>query len=113
MRGQNGSMKAAILYILDCPNSAAAGVSLRDALNATGHPDVLIDFRLLTSSEEAAAVPFAGSPTILLDGVDAFPTGTRVTDLACRVYRRGQGPAGVPSADELAEVIRGRAENNH
>ncbi|MDJ0324863.1 thioredoxin family protein [Cryobacterium sp. PH31-AA6] len=102
-------MKAEILYIADCPNSAAAGVVLRDALNQTGHFEVVIDFRLLTSGEEAAASPFAGSPTILLDGVDAFPTSERVTDLACRVYRSGQGPAGVPSTGDLVEVIRERS----
>ncbi|MBG6058130.1 hypothetical protein RCH16_001634 [Cryobacterium sp. MP_M5] len=102
-------MKAEILYILDCPNSAAAGVALRDALNETGHSDVVIDFHLLTSSEEAARVPFAGSPTILLDGVDAFPPGAQVTDLACRVYQTEQGPAGVPSANDLIAVIRERS----
>lgn len=100
-------MKAEILYIIDCPHSAAAGVTLRDALNETGHSDVVIEFRLLTSSEDAAQVPFAGSPTILLDGVDAFPSA-RVTDLACRVYPTDQGPAGVPSDGDLADVIRER-----
>ncbi|TFC10371.1 thioredoxin family protein [Cryobacterium algoritolerans] len=103
-------MRAEILYIADCPNSAAAGVVLRDALDETGHSNVVIEFRLLTSSEQAAEVPFAGSPTILLDGVDAFPPSARVTDLACRVYRSGQGPAGVPSAVDLADVIRERSD---
>lgn len=101
-------MKAEILYIADCPNSAAAGVALRDALNETGHSDVVIEFRLLTSSADAAAVPFAGSPTILLDGVDAFPPGGRLTDLACRVYRSHTGPVGAPSAGDLVDVIRER-----
>ena len=106
--GQNGRMRAEILHIVDCPNSAAAGVALRDALNRTGHADVVIEFHLLASSEDAAAVAFAGSPTILLDGVDAFDSGGQVTDLACRVYPGSAGTAGTPSAADLVQVIRER-----
>ncbi|KGJ72437.1 alkylmercury lyase, partial [Cryobacterium roopkundense] len=60
-------------------------------------------------SVEAAAVPFAGSPTILLDGADAFPTGVRIADLACRVYRTDSGFAGVPSVAQLVGAIQNQA----
>lgn len=64
---------------------------------------------LLRSPEEAALVEFAGSPTILIDGEDAFPTGGRTTDLACRLYTTAAGLAGLPTEDMLETVIRARS----
>ncbi|TYQ06164.1 UNVERIFIED_ORG: hypothetical protein FNL38_102296 [Nocardia globerula] len=58
-----------------------------EALADSGLVDVAVTYRLLTTSDEAAAVPFAGSPTILIDGVDALPDADRVTELA-RGHRR-------------------------
>ncbi len=103
-------MRVEILNIPDCPNSAEAGARVRAALDEVGHSDVEIEFLLLTSGEEAAAVPFAGSPTILLDGIDAFPGDGRTADLACRIYRTGTGFAGVPTVEDLVAVIRQRRE---
>lgn len=99
-------MRVEILHIADCSNWEEAGVRMRAALDETGMHDVGIDFHLLTTPVEAAAVAFAGSPTILLDGVDAFPVAARVADLACRVYRTENGLAGAPSRQQLAEVVR-------
>lgn len=107
---QNGRMRVEILHIPGCPNSAEAGARVRAALDETGHPGGEILFRLLRSVEEAAAVSFAGSPTILLDGVDAFPGSGRTADLACRVYTTEAGLSGVPTVGDLAAVIRQRCE---
>ena len=102
-------MRLEILHIDDCPNWAEAGTRVEAALTELGLGDVEVTYRLLTHSVEAAAVPFAGSPTILLDGVDAFPTGGRISDLACRVYRTDSGYAGVPSVAQLVEAIQNQA----
>lgn len=98
-------MKVEILHIDECPNWEQAGARTRAALDAAGVTDTQVEFRLLTSSEDAAAVPFAGSPTILIDGVDLFPDGARTTDLACRVYRTPAGLAGVPLTEQITEAI--------
>ena len=98
-----------ILHIDECPNWVEAGARLRKALNAVGLDSVSVDFRLLTSSDEAALVPFAGSPTILIDGADAFPSGARTSDLACRVYRTETGFVGVPTVEQITEALRLRA----
>jgi len=42
-----------------------------------------------------------------LDGVDAFPTDGRTSDLACRIYRTDTGFAGVPTVAQLIEAMRG------
>lgn len=98
-------MKVEILHIDDCPNGAAAGELLRSVLDETGRRDVEVRFRLLRTSAEAAQVPFAGSPTFLVDGVDAFPSDGATSDLACRVYYTGTRFAGLPSREQLLAVL--------
>lgn len=99
-------MRVEILHIDECPNWVEAGTRVEAALVELGHGDNEVRYRLLTSSADAAEVPFAGSPTILLDGVDAFPTDGRTSDLACRVYRTDSGFAGVPTVAQLVEAMQ-------
>jgi hypothetical protein len=99
-------MDLEILHIVDCPNWRRAGIRLREALNATGHAELSIGYRLLRSSEDAVGTAFAGSPTITLDGVDLIPSEGATSDLACRLYVTPSGLAGLPTTDQLAEGIR-------
>lgn len=101
-------MKVEILHIDECPNWEEAGRRVRIALDQIGRNGVDIDHVLLSSSDEAGRVWFAGSPTILIDGVDAFPTDGRTTDLACRIYRTDDGLAGLPTVEQLVGVFRER-----
>jgi hypothetical protein len=98
-------MKIDVLHIDECPNWERAGTVIEEILSELGASDVRPNFVLIRTPEEAAAVPFAGSPTILIDGVDPFPGGFRTTDLACRVYRDGQRMAGLPSHESLRRVL--------
>jgi hypothetical protein len=98
-------MKAEVLHIEDCPSWEEAGRRLRAALDFTGHRDVPITFTLLASATEAADVPFAGSPTILIDGEDLFPSDGRTSDLACRVYLTPTGLAGRPTQEQLQTAL--------
>lgn len=102
-------MKVEILRIDACPSWVDAGARTREALDAAGLGDVDIEFRLVRTPGDAARVGFAGSPTILLDGVDLFP-GERTTELACRIYATPAGLSGAPTTDQLMEAIvaRGR-----
>jgi len=99
-------MRIEILHINECPNWVEAGTRVKAALTRLERGDVEVGYRLLSDSAEAAAVPFAGSPTILVDGVDLFPTEGRTDDLACRIYRTETGFAGVPTVAQLVEAIR-------
>jgi hypothetical protein len=103
-------MKVEILHIDDCPNWEEAGRRMTAALIETGHENVGVTFRRLQSSEDASGVPFAGSPTIVVDGADLFPTGTRITELACRVYGTRDGLAGLPTAEQLVDALNQRGE---
>ena len=54
------------------------------------------------NSEETV---FAGSPTIVVDGQDLFPSEGQTNDLACRIYFTPQGLAGLPTLAQLTEAL--------
>lgn len=101
-------MKVQVLYIDECPNWADAGELTKKALSTLGLADSVVENVLISTAEEAASVPFAGSPTILLDGQDLFPSDGHCADLACRIYRTDRGLAGVPTQEQLEAAIRSR-----
>ena len=99
------TMEIELLHIEDCPNWRDTGDRIMQVLAQLGAPETLVRFTLLASPEEAERVPFAGSPTVLIDGVDAFPSDGQTRDLACRIYFVDGRFAASPSADNLRLVI--------
>lgn len=98
-------MDIEVLHIDECPSWVEAGSRVREALRVAGITDSTVRYRLLRTAEDAAGVPFAGSPTILLDGRDLFPSDGRTSDLACRVYATPTGLAGLPTTEQLVQAI--------
>ena len=97
-------MKVELLHIVDCPNTAIAEANARAALDAAELAEVPIELVTIHTETEAANTRFGGSPTILVDGVDLFPTAP-VRSLACRVYASESGYAGVPTVKQLRTAI--------
>src|SRR5205807_9446173 len=61
-----------LLYFDDCPNWRVADARLKAALVGMGaDPDTVI-YEQVTTIEQAEALGFRGSPTILVDGTDPF-----------------------------------------
>lgn len=54
----------------------------------------------------AAQTPFAGSPTITINGADVFPSDGRTSDLACRVYATPHGLKGTPTTEQITAALR-------
>ncbi|WAL49777.1 alkylmercury lyase [Rhodococcus pyridinivorans] len=102
-------MKVQILYFDGCPNWQEAGDRVRAASVAAQLPDLEIEYRRIESDDKTAALPFAGSPTILLDGIDVFDDAVPVTELACRLYPSETGSAGLPTVEQLTEALRARS----
>ena len=48
---------------------------------------------------------FIGSPTIRIDGMDPFATGSEQVGLACRLYLTPTGPSGSPDVAQLIGVL--------
>lgn len=99
-------MTVEILHIDECPSWKSAETLTREALATLGRTDVLVTTRLLTTPEEAAQTPFAGSPTITINGADVFPSDGRTSDLACRVYATPHGLKGTPTTEQITAALR-------
>lgn len=83
-------MEIKLQYFEDCPNWRVADARLRQALDEMGLGDQLVHRQRVETPEEAAAVGFGGSPTILIDGVDPF--GPAAAGFTCRVYEGDAAP---------------------
>ena len=97
-------MTATLLYFDGCPHWVTLDDRLRSALRLAGRDDA-IERRRVETIEEAEALGFLGSPTILIDGRDPFGDDTTRASLSCRIYRTPEGLAGAPTVDQLLEVL--------
>lgn len=102
-------MKVELLHIVDCPNTDIAEANARAALDALGLGGVAVELVTIHTEAEAASLGFGGSPTLLADGVDLFPTSP-VQALACRVYTTENGFAGAPTTSQIEWAIRALPE---
>ena len=98
-------MRIELLHIADCPHWEETLRTLRSALDATGLQAVQVGAQVIDSEDAAGRWAFAGSPTILADGIDLFPSVHRTRSLACRVYATPRGFAGHPTQGQLEEAI--------
>ena len=99
-------MDIELLYFEDCPNWRVADARLAEVVEGRR-----VDVRRtqVTSAEQADALGFRGSPTILLDGRDPFARGDEPVGLSCRIYQTPDGPAGSPTVDQLRAAIETEA----
>lgn len=95
-------MKLTLLYFDGCPNWQ----TMADRLGIIADEvDLEVSRRAVTSVEEAEAVGFRGSPTLLVDGHDPFAEDDQPVGLSCRMYQTPDGPAGSPTVDQLRAVL--------
>jgi hypothetical protein len=99
----DGRVDITVLYVEGCPHVALACRRVADALDRLGVTATSTQ-RLVHTDTEAAWTGFRGSPTILVDGVDPFPTNS-AAGLSCRLYRGEAGVQGAPTVDQLIEVL--------
>lgn len=102
-------MTALILHIDECPNWREACARVASALEIVGASRGSVEHRLVTDATVGRTPQFAGSPTILIDGRDLFPSEGATADLACRVYVSEGRLAGLPSVDEIVAALKERA----
>lgn len=96
-------MQIVVQYVDDCVYWPIAMRRVRTALQRAGATARVGQHRIATEAE-ARAVNFRGSPTILINGIDAFPSpGAPV--FACREYQTPQGRAEVPTVRQIVQAI--------
>lgn len=101
-------MNVEILYFDGCPHWRDAGDRVRAAAESAGLSAVEIGYRRIATADEAESSPFAGSPTILIDGTDAFAGAVPANAFTCRLYPTESRLAGPPTVAQLAAVLRDR-----
>ncbi|HWT25053.1 MAG TPA: hypothetical protein VN213_16245 [Solirubrobacteraceae bacterium] len=103
-----------LLYWDGCPSHPEALAELRAALADLGRDDVEVAVRRVEDDGQARAEGFVGSPTIRVDGADAFPPDpAEPPALTCRIYRLADGrysPTPDPAAlrASLARLLSAR-----
>jgi hypothetical protein len=98
-----------LLWWEGCPSTERTLAELRGVLEDVGLGDARVKMREIRTEADADERGFAGSPTILIDGVDPVPIGAdEPPGLSCRVYRRRDGRiAPTPDPDDLRDALRG------
>lgn len=99
-------MDVTLLYFDDCPNWNETARHLERLADELG--DVVVTHQVVDSPDEAKRTGFRGSPTVLVDNVDAFADPEAPVGLACRIYQTPDGPAGSPTPDQLRAVLAAR-----
>lgn len=96
-----------LVFFEGCPNVEAARAELQQALSAAGKATGWREWRSDDPEIPAYARGF-GSPTILVDGRDVAGAEPGASATACRVYADlGGSLRGAPSADRIADALRG------
>jgi len=95
-----------LLYVDGCPNWHLTDERLRRALTAVGRSDLEVEHVEVCTPQEAEAIAFRGSPTVLIDGRDPFGDRDAPVGLACRLYPTDQGLVGSPTVEQLVEALR-------
>lgn len=97
-------MKIELRYFGDCPNWRTTMSLVNEALDELGM-DAEVTTRLVETEEDAVALDFRGSPTLIVDGVDPFAEPEAPIGLACRIYRTEEGMAGSPTPDQIEAAL--------
>ncbi|HEY5116597.1 MAG TPA: hypothetical protein VIJ00_13830 [Nakamurella sp.] len=100
------TMDVELLVVPDCPGAAPAREMLRAALTHAEMPGLEVRETVIADERQAQARRFAGSPTLLIDGVDPFAEPGLPVGMSCRIYRDSAGHrSNLPSMAELVRVI--------
>ncbi len=98
-------MKVTLQYMPDCPNWQAALDNVNEALRLADHVEQEVQLVAVTTWQEAEAIGFRGSPTILINGHDPFADESTGVGLTCRVFATPEGFAVAPTIDQLVDAF--------
>lgn len=94
-------MKLEVLHVPDCPNLPPLLERLAEV------SDLPVTTRVIDTDADAARFGMAGSPTLLIDGVDPFTAaGDCECGVSCRLYRDEDGRiVRAPSVEQLRDAL--------
>lgn len=104
-------MLLTVLSVPDCPNVAVMLDRLREVL---GDRAAEVDVVVVVDDERARAWGMAGSPTLLVDGVDPFAAAGVEASVSCRLYRGSDCTiGGAPSVADLRGALAAGSRGAH
>lgn len=92
-----------VLYLRGCPNAPVACANVQEALRLAGL-GVVVEEVEVGGDDDIRRLAMRGSPTILVDGRDPFPSSDGPS-LACRLYGTTAALSGAPTVAQLVEVL--------
>ncbi|GAB5077133.1 hypothetical protein ARTHROSP310_02750 [Arthrobacter sp. AD-310] len=98
------AVQCELRVIPHCPHATPALELFRGALAAEAM-DGAVQVVEVVDGQGAVALMFRGSPSFIADGRDLFPSSAP-PGFACRVYPTAEGPAGLPSLQDLKAALR-------
>jgi hypothetical protein len=98
-------MTVKLLYLPGCPNHGAAASLVRSVLQAEGLSAELVETPVI-DYEQAQALGFPGSPTLLVNGRDIEIGSQSQVGFACRTYMVEGKLLGVPPRSWIEHAIR-------
>jgi hypothetical protein len=103
-------VRVELLWWDGCPSHPETLEDLRSALRDEG-VDAEVELVEVESDEQARRERFPGSPTIRLDGEDAFPADPgEPFSLTCRVYHLRDGRVSpTPDPEDIRDALRRHA----
>jgi hypothetical protein len=100
-------MRLQILHVPDCPGAQILTGVLGPLL--ADRPDIQVTRQVVTTEAEAGRLGMTGSPTLLADGRDLFPSPGQPS-LSCRLYPGAHGQLSrAPTAVHLREALTAAA----
>jgi hypothetical protein len=104
-------MDVRVLYLEGCASWHTATERLRQALVLLRSPDTPIKAVQVGFEADGDNAVFGGSPTILVDGQDLFPTSTIPAGAVCRLYSTPAGMAGSPTDEAIVSALTRRSKS--
>ncbi len=97
-------MKITLQYFDGCPNWQIADERLRRVVARLGL-EADVEHQLVETQEQAEALGFRGSPTVLVNGADPFGVPDAPVGLSCRIYHTEDGRTEAPSEQQLERAL--------
>jgi hypothetical protein len=100
-------VKVELLWWEGCPSHPETLADLRTVLREEG-VDAEVQLTEVETDEQARSERFPGSPTIRLDGEDAFPAqDAEPFSLTCRIYHLRDGRVSpTPDPEDIRDAVR-------